>query len=65
MDFDRAQQALEVLQTQCPKTDAQEIGAWISAITRAREVLFELQIMEDKAITGTRACGHSISINSR
>lgn len=54
MDFNRAQQALEVLQVQCPRTDQKEIAVWISAITRAREVLFELQVAEDELISSTR-----------
>ncbi|MDH6147182.1 MULTISPECIES: hypothetical protein [Paraburkholderia] len=54
MDFDRAQQALEVAQAQCPKTDPREIDVWISAITRAREALLELQVTEDKAVAATQ-----------
>jgi hypothetical protein len=44
MDFNRAQQALEALQAQCPHTDSRAIDVWIGAITRAREALLELQI---------------------
>ncbi len=50
MDFDRAQQALEVVQAQCPSADLGDIAVWTNAITRAREALFELQITEDRAI---------------
>jgi len=50
MDFDRAQQVLEAVQAQCPGTDVREIAIWTSAITRAREALFELQVTEDRAI---------------
>ena len=51
MNIVRAQQALEALQGQCPRTDQREIAAWISAITRAREALSELEAAEDKATT--------------
>lgn len=54
MDFDAAQRALEALQVQCPRQQQREIAVWISAITRAREVLLELQVAEDKRTSPTR-----------
>jgi hypothetical protein len=39
MEFDRAQQILEVLQDQCPSTVPNEIDVRRSAITCAREAL--------------------------
>ena len=54
MDFDRAQHALDALQANCPHTDLHKIDVWVSAITRAREALVELQIYEDSnpSLTG-------------
>jgi hypothetical protein len=51
MNFNHAQQVLEALQAQCPNTDTRDIKVWIGAITRAREALLELQVLEDQAIT--------------
>ena len=49
MDFNHAQRLLEALQAQCPNTETRDVDVWVSAITRAREALLELQINEDKA----------------
>ena len=54
MDFNRTQQVLEMLQAQCPNTDARHTEVWISAITRAREALLELQVVEDQVTTPIR-----------
>jgi hypothetical protein len=51
MNFNQAQQVLEALQAQCPNTETRDIKVWIGAITRAREALLELQIMEDQAVS--------------
>jgi hypothetical protein len=51
MNFNHAQQVLEALQAQCPNTETRDIKVWIGAITRAREALLELQVLEDQAIT--------------
>jgi hypothetical protein len=59
MDFDRAQQILEALQTRCPHTDKPEVDAWTRAITRAREALVRQQIAEDKAALATANPGLS------
>lgn len=64
MNFNHAQQVLEALQAKCPNTDTRDIEVWINAITRAREALLELQVMEDQAITSyiapaaLRGAGH-------
>ena len=55
MDFDRAQQILEALQTRCPHTDPLEIDVWTGAITRAREALVLQQIMESETRTTSPA----------
>jgi hypothetical protein len=54
MDFNRTQQVLEMLQAQCPNTDTRHTEVWISAITRAREALLELQVVEDQVTTPIR-----------
>jgi hypothetical protein len=51
MDFNRAQQVLEALQAECPHTDFRHIEVWLGAITRAREALLELQIVEAQVTT--------------
>lgn len=64
MNFNHAQQVLEALQGQCPNPDPRDSEVWISAITRAREVLLQLQVMEDQAIapyigsSALRGAGH-------
>lgn len=61
MDFDRAQQILEALQTRCPHTDPLEIDVWTGAITRAREALVLQQIMESETARTTSPAQASAS----